>query len=760
MEHIQRRKRSRSLAAKLSRPFLVVIVVSLLLVGASLTYASWQAQRQRVVDNQRKSAAYVAATINLYLQQTVQALESFAQAAYLERGDRERQTELIKTLWSSRQATFNGLTLLDANGQELAKFATYYTFLPSDLTNQRESQLFQRAISGQVFIADKTETSPEGKPILRVGIPIRLGSNAAVGVVAAEVSVKAMVDTVQNEQIGQLGYAYVVDQAGRLIAHKDQSTFLQLRGKDLTYVPLIADIVQGVPAPRAEYPGLGSAQVPGGTQVIGAHQQTSLVPWYVVTELPSGEAYAPINAMLVTLAVLLAGTLAVSVGLGYWLPRRLIRPLSVLTQGAQRVGQGDLQHRIDVQSNDELETLAEAFNAMAAQLRDLLNSLEVRVQARTAQLRAGAEVARAASSILDPQELMQQTVNLIQERFGFYYAGIFLLDEQKHFAVLRAGTGEAGRKMLAGGHKLDATTSIQSMVGWACANKQARIALDVGQEAVRFANPLLPSTRSEIALPLRVGDRILGALDVQSEREAAFDEYDIAVLQSIADQVAVALDNAQLFAQSQANLENMRRAFGELSVKAWADQLRAQPDLGFRGDKQRIERAQGALTREMQEALRTGQTIQVSSNGQDADTSVENHVAIPIKVRGQAIAVLDTQRPGGLHADEIALLETLAEQLGVALESARLYQDSQRRAARERILREVTARVRSSSDPETVLHALLKEIGTLLGRSTFVRLVSAEQLAGADQSAHAGQSAQAPQTDDSDNQDALSQEGN
>ena len=227
--------------------------------------------------------------------------------------------------------------------------------------------------------------------------------------------------------------------------------------------------------------------------------------------------------------------------------RQAIRPISALTAAASAVAGGDLAQSVSVESEDELGMLARTFNAMTMQLQDLVASLELRVAARTAQLQTSADVGRAAASILDPDELLRTVVPLIANRFDFYYVAVFLLDEAGKYAVLREATGEAGRRLKELGHQL--AVGGQSMVGAATATRKPRVALDVGKEPVRFANPLLPNTRSEIALPLVVGDRVLGALDVQSTHEAAFDETSAAVLQSMADQIAVALNNASQFRQ-------------------------------------------------------------------------------------------------------------------------------------------------------------------------------------------------------------------
>ncbi|MBL8101067.1 MAG: GAF domain-containing protein [Anaerolineales bacterium] len=171
------------------------------------------------------------------------------------------------------------------------------------------------------------------------------------------------------------------------------------------------------------------------------------------------------------------------------------------------------------------------------------------IQRHATLLKAAARAAKNITTILDPYELFQRTVDIICDEFGFYYAGVFLLDDKKQYAVLRAGRGEAGKAMITEGHKL--VIGGNSMIGASIANRQGRIALDVGHEAVFFENPHLPKTRSEMALPLIVGDDVIGALTVQSTEEAAFHDEDIAALQTMADQLAIAIQNSNLHRQAE-----------------------------------------------------------------------------------------------------------------------------------------------------------------------------------------------------------------
>lgn len=193
-----------------------------------------------------------------------------------------------------------------------------------------------------------------------------------------------------------------------------------------------------------------------------------------------------------------------------------------------------------------------SLQAMADQLAIAIENARTHTQIQhdARLLEIATDVGRTVTSILELGKLLPKTVDLICESYGFYYAAVFLVDEAGEWAVLRAGRGEAGRIMLERGHKL--SVGDHSMIGWCVAHKQARIALDVGQEAVRFDNPLLPKTRSEMALPLIVRDRVIGAVSVQSEEKAAFSHDDIASLQAMADLLAVAIENARLLAELEA----------------------------------------------------------------------------------------------------------------------------------------------------------------------------------------------------------------
>jgi GAF domain-containing protein len=367
------------------------------------------------------------------------------------------------------------------------------------------------------------------------------------------------------------------------------------------------------------------------------------------------------------------------------------------------VGRGEDQLR---QAHEKLDQQTQQLRGLQASLEELVARQTADIERRNTQLETAAQVAREAASIHDQDQLLAETVRLISDRFGFYHAGIFLLDSSGEYAVLRAASSQGGQRMLAKGHRLQRGAGI---VGYVAALGEPRIALDVGVDEVFFDNPDLPGTRSEMALPLRVRGEIIGVLDVQSSEPAAFSEDDVAVLMAMADQLAVAVSNAQLFQQAQDSLEAQRRAYGTLSREAWADLLRAEPDLSVVRDERGISVADAPWQPHMETAL-WADRIMPSFDGVSS-------LAIPLKTRGQVLGVIEAQKPEGTGhwaREEVEMLETLVERLGVTLESARLFQETQRRAARDRLLGEVTARVRETLDMESVLQTAIREIGQAL----------------------------------------------
>jgi GAF domain-containing protein len=318
-------------------------------------------------------------------------------------------------------------------------------------------------------------------------------------------------------------------------------------------------------------------------------------------------------------------------------------------------------------------------------------------------LRATTAVAHESAVVMgDPQQLLARAVAVINEQFGFYHTGVYLIDSSGEWAELRAASGQGGQQLIAQGLRL--RVGAEGMVGNVAQSGEYRLALDVSQDTKYRPLAELPDTRSELVLPLRVHDEIIGVLDVQSTEARAFNDQDIQTLQASADQVALAISNARLFAQAQQAAEVERRAYGQLTRQAWQS-LQAGRALGFYSNARATAPAGDLWQPEMKSALQTGSTTR--------DEGDARRLAVPVKVRGEVIGVIDfskSAKGSAWTAEEIALTESLTEQLGTALESARLYQDTQRRAAREQIIGQITSRMRATLDVETVLETALNEI--------------------------------------------------
>jgi len=387
-------------------------------------------------------------------------------------------------------------------------------------------------------------------------------------------------------------------------------------------------------------------------------------------------------------------------------------------------------------SRSWLQALAGADAAnrrLQAQAREL-EETNVRLRRQTSQLQATAEIARAGSSTLDPGKLLTEAVERIQAEFGpmgVHCVGLYLLDEAQRSAVLRAASGEYGQSLLGMGYAVELDET--STVGRCITYRQACTALDVGEETAQPEALTTPRPCSEIALPLRSRGRVLGALSVQSTQEATFSEADIAVLQAIADQVAVAIDNALLFSQTEAALEELRAVQRRYQAQAWREYLSTKPAAQVDYTPPSAERGDEAFLRDVRRAARVhGRTVATSSPPQDTGGRAamsQAALVVPLKLRGQVVGTMalhSTDHQRRWTAEDIALAETVAEQATLAVENLRLMDETQRRAAREQLTREITDKMRRATSVDGIVRTAVDGLFDALGTSrTFVRLGTA-----------------------------------
>ncbi len=400
-----------------------------------------------------------------------------------------------------------------------------------------------------------------------------------------------------------------------------------------------------------------------------------------------------------------------------WFTRRtILRPVQRLTADVRRISGArsatELGEIEPLPQQDELGELSQAMSRMAGWLRESYLKLEEQVEERTAQLHkrsvqleVAAQVAKDIAATHELEVLLYQAVNTIRDRFDFYHAGIFLIDQQAEFAVLRAATGEAGREMLARGHRLKVGGT--GLVGHAAQSGESRISADVRFELEHYKNPLLPETRSEAAFPLIVSGQVIGVLDVQSDRVEAFEQESVETMQIMADQLAIAIQNAKLIQQSQENIRELEAAYSRINKQDWVQFIRRSDVVGYSFDGLEIR----PIMRE-----------NLSFDGCEPDTSANETVEstadfkvgavhIPLQIRGELIGNLELwTQDEEFTEDDFIVLDTISSRLSQILDSARLYEDTQRRADRERLASAITAKLRASNDPHAILSTAVKEL--------------------------------------------------
>lgn len=349
-------------------------------------------------------------------------------------------------------------------------------------------------------------------------------------------------------------------------------------------------------------------------------------------------------------------------------------------------------------------------------------TLEERVQQRSADLRkrveqfeVASQIAREISGETDLEDLLTKAVNLIHDRFGFYHVGLFVNDDKNQYTILRAATGDAGRAMLDRSHRLKIGEI--GMVGYAASSGESRIAMDVTGDALHYKNPLLPETRSEVALPLRASGQTIGALDVQSVIENAFSQEDVRILQTIADQLALAFEKTRLVTDLRHSLEEIEGSAKASSQKAWRTHLlNTRQQVAYRYHDNFLD-TQVEETPQARQALATGQPL-LQTTSVDARGKPYTIYAVPIRIRNVVLGVVNIRfESGNVSPDLLALIEGTVNRLSVSLENARLLEEIQLRAERDRLVSDISSKVRSAPDVDSVLRIAIQEIGQSLGVS-------------------------------------------
>lgn len=354
-------------------------------------------------------------------------------------------------------------------------------------------------------------------------------------------------------------------------------------------------------------------------------------------------------------------------------------------------------------ANDELENNRRMLEARVEERTQEIEKQQLRAEKRSRQFEGITRVSKAISATKNLQEALPQIAKVISEQFGFYHIGIFLSDSANLFAVLSASNSEGGNRMLTRGHQLK--IGEQGIVGYVTQTGKPRIALDVGADANYFNNPELPLTHSEMALPLKIEEKVIGALDIQSTDINAFSNEDVEALSTLADQVSLAIQNARLFDQTAKTLAEADAIQRQYLRETWSKLPKEENISGYR--------------------YSIAGTVSLEEETQAVDRTNKREISVPIVLRGETIGTLAVQVPKNerVSTDQIDLIKAVAERVALSAENARLFEETTRRAESERIISDIATKIGTSVRTESILRTTASELSHLLdGADIFIKL--------------------------------------
>jgi len=386
--------------------------------------------------------------------------------------------------------------------------------------------------------------------------------------------------------------------------------------------------------------------------------------------------------------------------------------INLLNENAQRAITSEKEV---AERNEELQAFSEGLEKLVQDRTTELDLARVLSERRAKQFESIGQITRTISSTRDLDSLLTQITVVINREFGFYHVGIFLLDTAGEYAVLSAANSEGGRRMLERGHRLKVGET--GMVGYVTSTGRARVALDTGADAVFFNNPDLDNTHSEIALPLRIGDQIIGALDVQSTEPNAFNQEDINILSTLADQVSIAIQNARQYEETRKALAESDALSRQFIQTGWSRFTRTQQLEGIRhtGAKATLLYKKSGKGKETGSLNRN----QPKAKGRGALLS------LPVKLRGEVIGSVDirSQENRQWDQDELDIVTAIIERSAIAMENARLLAESQKLAAKERTIGEISTKISAQSEVDELLKTATQELGrTMPGMEISIQL--------------------------------------
>ena len=635
---VARQLRNPRIQARLTA--LIMIVLIPLLVGISSVVISLATARieEGAISELQGTSRSLASTVSTWLKLNTSSLQELTLQPDILNMDAEQQRPVLQAMAESHPYMY----LVSTTGLDGVNIARNDN---GELTDYSDRNWFHAASTGSPVSYQSLTGRTTGQPALVVSMPIKNASGTIVGVGMFAADLTDLAKETQVSKLGERGFTFIVDANNQALAHPDATYTAELR--DMSEYPPVVALRQGQTGPITFTDESGERW----------HAYASSLDngWAIIAQRPESEILAPARQFQFIVIMLIVAGCGVMLAIMWYTIRRTLQPIATLTDTISAISAGNLNQVVEVRSDDEIGKLAHTFNIMTSQIRSLIEGLEQRVQDRTHDLELASEVGRTITeNVANASEMLTTAAELIRSRFELYYTQVYLTDAAGQKLILRAGTGEVGEQLLSRGHQLLVDSS--SLNGQAVLGKNPIIVADTLQSASFKPNPLLPKTRSEMAVPLIANGQVIGVLDMQSERPDALTETNLAAFQALAGQLAIAIQNANLFAETQearSEVEEQMRRFTEQGWQSFLNAIDRGQKLGFAFEKNTVSR------------LQPEELVQ---------SSTEDRINIPINVTGTKVGEiqLPLQSNRAWTPSEIELIHATSAQLAQHVENLRL----------------------------------------------------------------------------------------
>jgi GAF domain-containing protein/HAMP domain-containing protein len=623
---------------------LIMLLVLPLLIGATVIISS---QAGKEIESQvnahlQETNAAVQTNLTTWIEQNVDTLDLMVRLPAINGMNPEQQRPVLQAVASTHPYMYL-VSTTDLTGMNIARNDE------GELTDYSDRVWYKNALTGAPVTYQSLIGRTSKKPALVVSTPIMDDSGKLIGVGMFAADLADLSNKVRVRSFGRTGTTYIVDANNMLLAHPDPA-LTQDELRDFSEYPPVAALRQGA---VGTYIFTDEEGVTWRAYVSALNNG-----WGVITQQSEAEILTPIQSFQRTTYTLITIATALMLVLMWWVIRQMIRPIGLLTETASAIAAGDLNREARVTSQDEIGKLAITFNSMTSQLRNLISSLEQRVAERTQSLELAADVSRSVSQVRALDVMLKDAAEIIRSRFDLYYVQVYLSNQAQNMLILQSGTGLVGAELVGRGHQLPLDTG--SINGLAATEKHSVVIADTAASATFRPNPLLPDTRSEMAVPLLVGDKIMGVLDLQSRQPDALNKGLLPAFEALAGQLAIAIQNAQLLAETEEARVEVEKQAGRMVRAGWTDYLDAlhKPEkTGYVYEENQVKPMDEAQMAE-------------SPNPETALTA-------PITITGESIGMLAVETTNR-SPKNTELIQIVARQVAQQIESLRLLDSAER----------------------------------------------------------------------------------